>query len=453
MMVTLQVPSPIAIPLPKSRSPSPLPPHDDVPEDATETTPNRSRSDTICTMSSSASGPSSYLQTPPTPLGLRGFYRHPKDLDSDSHASQYTIRRDSYGFGKVLDSSINEPHDPSSLQSRLSEDLQFHIEDHAEEEVVDRLLRIDTPNLPLNPSLLRVANDNILMEQQPMSGSPTEGSESVTRTQTLRKAVRRKLERSKSSLRSITNQRSVSPAFSDGLSTDNETIGEHERPRKHRIRSFFASRSRANSTSSTRSTDLNRTASDEYGQAPRMPDSSLIEAEPTVAPHRPLASSPLGARPMNGDENIEILRIPSAGMQTTGFNLNDETYRPAHISRKGKGRVRGSLDQGHPQLLPALSSGSALPRQALSRPPISPTLSKPRSTSVPYLQTASTALLIPAVGVKEDLFGKMLPRELQLIVLKTLVETWVRTTSRGRWEGQDGGRRELIRLSRVRIPR
>ncbi|EKD05242.1 hypothetical protein A1Q2_00472 [Trichosporon asahii var. asahii CBS 8904] len=48
-----------------------------------------------------------------------------------------------------------------------------------------------------------------------------------------------------------------------------------------------------------------------------------------------------------------------------------------------------------------------------------------------------------------DLFGSMLPRELQLKVFAALLESWAASPGHGKWDGALGGRRELVRLSRV----
>lgn len=48
---------------------------------------------------------------------------------------------------------------------------------------------------------------------------------------------------------------------------------------------------------------------------------------------------------------------------------------------------------------------------------------------------------------KVDLFGTMLPRELKVAVFRTLLDMGV--GEHGRWTGQNGARRELVRLSRV----
>lgn len=51
--------------------------------------------------------------------------------------------------------------------------------------------------------------------------------------------------------------------------------------------------------------------------------------------------------------------------------------------------------------------------------------------------------------VKVDLFSTMLPRELKVAVFKALLNGWKASGAGARLEGENGGRRELIRLSRV----
>ncbi|KLT45977.1 RNI-like protein [Cutaneotrichosporon oleaginosum] len=48
-----------------------------------------------------------------------------------------------------------------------------------------------------------------------------------------------------------------------------------------------------------------------------------------------------------------------------------------------------------------------------------------------------------------DHFGTMLPRELKVAVFRTLLDDWASREGNGRWDGLNGGRRELIRISRV----
>ncbi|KAL1410925.1 hypothetical protein Q8F55_001868 [Vanrija albida] len=50
---------------------------------------------------------------------------------------------------------------------------------------------------------------------------------------------------------------------------------------------------------------------------------------------------------------------------------------------------------------------------------------------------------------KVDLFSTMLPRELKVAVFKALLAGWTASGTGGRLEGENGGRKELIRLSRV----
>lgn len=67
------------------------------------------------------------------------------------------------------------------------------------------------------------------------------------------------------------------------------------------------------------------------------------------------------------------------------------------------------------------------------------------------LPRSSSSVAVSAVPTKApvDYFGLMLPKELQVLILKTLLAIWKADRDEGRWSGEVGGRRELIKLSRV----
>lgn len=105
--------------------------------------------------------------------------------------------------------------------------------------------------------------------------------------------------------------------------------------------------------------------------------------------------------------------------------------------------------------------GSTMQRAAFSRRPHLRSMSLPQ----PPFNVVLTSAGLQPVGSDQvvwgtlsyrtpaarqiDYFGSRLPRELKIKVFRALVNTFAAKDGPGRWDGVNGGRKELIRLSRV----
>lgn len=106
------------------------------------------------------------------------------------------------------------------------------------------------------------------------------------------------------------------------------------------------------------------------------------------------------------------------------------------LDRKGKGRA---VHLPHPSLVQSQTSGFRNPVYDLSTPPLTQKQSSP-------LDTLCTE---EAEEVKHVSFEESLPKELKLLVMKKLMESFA-NESFGRFSGELLGRMELIKMSTVR---
>ena len=382
----------------------------------------RPRSDTICTTSSSATDPSFQLQTPQTPSILHVLGDN--DVFSTSpDASSGRPRKDSYGFR--LGNDALEAH-PTPLSHPVAGGLSglelaaYTPENEREETEVEGILDEHTERQPLreSPFLPTIPRHS--------------GTEFSRPRGSIASAVRRKLERPRSSFKSLKgSSRPDSPALSDGGSTDAE---RDERPRKHRLRTLLRSISHTGSTVSLRS--LISVDSHQVGAM----DPSSVPMAQNASEERPIPPV-LDDGVISRDYIHEPATFPSH--LGSAVQIDDDMISHAVVipSRpKGKERARSML-RHRPSLLPTLST---IPSHHTSRPPISPIISRPRAMSMPYVSVSKVETVVQA-----DLFGSMLPRELQVMIFRTLVQTWDTPRRDGRWENEEAGRRMLIGLSRV----
>ncbi|WVR09248.1 hypothetical protein IAU60_006313 [Kwoniella sp. DSM 27419] len=105
-----------------------------------------------------------------------------------------------------------------------------------------------------------------------------------------------------------------------------------------------------------------------------------------------------------------------------------------------------------------LDSGST---QTINVPPPSSIVHRPRTLSAPlpyshsstedngYTDLVAGVETSPSVEASPDYFNHLLPHELQVMVMQTLLDSYAVEAGHGRWTGEAGGRKELIRLSRV----
>ena len=445
MSITMTAPMDIPVPTPRSNTPvSLLAKRDyDQPEG-----PNRPRSDTICTTSSTSSAPSFELHTPQTPSILH-VLQDGLAFPSQSEMSGTRRRKGSFGFGTVSGSSGTFS---SSLGTPFEVEVdQLHVVSSNETAAEDRGDQED--EVEVDQSLQTTSS--VLLPPYPPSANQTLPPPLMQSRSSFTAAVRRKLERSKSSFRTIKQQsRPDSPAFSDGASTDGEQA--NERPRKHRLKRLLRSLSYTGSTISLHSVTSSIQAE---WQQERLDHHRESEIAPTV----PAGETRVSAAELNDDGVIsrDFGRVPWSSDPSTSVANPEPDETPSALrdhedqgvaglltvrrSAKGKERARRML-KTRPALLPAWSTGPPSAHHALSRPPTTPIISRPRAKSMPYFAASASA---SESSVGQDLFGRLLPREIQVMILKTLVETWTDSRKGERWDGDVGGRRELLRLSRV----
>ncbi|ORX38984.1 hypothetical protein BD324DRAFT_302513 [Kockovaella imperatae] len=408
---------PVAIPSAASRAHTPVGQQDLL---------TRPRSDTICTTSSSTSDPESSLQTPQTPSILHVLGDNERFADSSDPLVIH--RKTSYGFGQTAN-LIAETESSGSSSRPVIAEQQSDFLAHPDG------MRFEHAILP---DIYHQAVDPIT--------SPVRVEGFSTKTTGTIAAVRRKLQRSKSSLKALTlHSGSVTPVASETESTDGDATDE--RHKKHRLRRILRSLSFSGSSSSLRA--QHPTIESGVGEL------SPSQVQPTIsADHEAINRSipdidPLNAGPISRDYVTSPSQASEQGRPLGGAAYEDaSSHLEAHDQiptvgwperHKGKGRMSSTV-QYRPRMLSAMSAGSTMTPLPV-RQPISPILTRPRSMSMPHN--------VPAVHQpKIDLFGTRLPRELQLKVLKSLMSSYQGCVS-GRWEDEDLGRRELIRLSRV----
>ena len=369
----------------------------------------RPRSDTITTTSSASSD---VLQTPQTPtiLGV---------LDRFTGTPSVVLKRsDSYGFSRVLE-------EVRGGSSGLSAHRHFDAHRQSSESLVDPLVNSASPYQLAPPLLLPVSGTEDQSRETPLGARnlppyvspldveaipppraenpfmnpPHSAAEQTPRAETaphdpttqrprgpeavtdakggnsrIKAAVRRKLERSKSSFKALRSLDEV----------DEEDVGSKRRG--GRLRSLISqSMSRSYSSTSLRSSA-----------------SSRFDSRPTT----PLPTAPLlSAQADNYAQCVD-----------SGLRPADEDGLLVHKARL---RVK---HRSH-----SVWTTSA---------PAQPVLSRPRAQSMPLFRQ------------KKDLFGSMFPRELKVMIMSRLLQD--RPKGSGRWDGEIGGRRELVKLSRVR---
>lgn len=364
----------------------------------------RARSDTLTTTSSASSD---ILQTPQTPtiLGV---------LDRFTASPSVVLKRsDSYGFSRVLEElrdgtgalsdgrprtqslvdpletfttpfqlapplvlsnagSAHEMHEPSfEAQNSLPVDPLLHSTATSTSTTHTETQSMGIPHhmseqsgVPDRPLLETMARGSTGAD----AGPGAKGSHSK-----IKAAVRRKLERSKSSLKALRSLDEV----------DEEDVTMRRRP--GRLRSLISqSISRSHSSASLRSSV-----------------SSRYESRP---------STPLPTAPLTYSQADDYAQYVDSGLRPAdadGLLVHKARLRVKHRSH-------------------SVWTNTA---------PAEPVLSRPRAQSMPLFKQ------------KKDLFGNMLPRELKVMVLSKLLQN--RPAGNGRWAGEIGGRRELIKLSRV----
>jgi hypothetical protein len=219
-------------------------------------------------------------------------------------------------------------------------------------------------------------------------------------------AMRRKLERSKSSLQSLRRASRESEASVDS---------EGERRRKGRLRSLL-SLSRSESSTSIRSfasISTNRASSPAFTHAPSPSPGPNASTSVVVRDYAPTGDY-FGHSPLPLAQDVD------------------------QVIGKGKGRASGRLSKK------SSFAPTPIPPSPLQHASVTAlTPGRPRAASMP-------AHLSLPTKPKVDLFDSMLPRELRVMVMRILVKSHPDTGAR--WDGEAAGRRELIKLSRVSKP-
>ncbi|OCF60364.1 hypothetical protein L486_03047 [Kwoniella mangroviensis CBS 10435] len=419
----------------------------------------RERSETILTTSSSDSFP--HLQTPQTSsiLGVlnghqAGSYKPSAVVESATDALTISRhRQNSYGFGSALISSSPEtiPQDghinPSFVEEhqslftngtspQLGPSIQ--LSDHSPNNVqpISTLSPTSSTNVDLSEpdaSRLSISTDGTVEHSDATTAS---------RRSKLKAVVRRKLERSKSSLRSLRRSKEddgdstlSSPSSlldANGItpsSSINNTVAI--RPRKSRLKSLLTI-SRAPSSTSVRSTHVTSASHSPTFSKQAQPSHQLPHHighhEITVRDfaHPPSAVFPASARTrhfsIDGVAQLDQFTTPA---QAICKYVSNSTEVPTHQSN-----IANDSSYTHPVRI-----------------------TRPRATSMPLLDTTAADLMGDESGIgieeKTNYFDTVLPRELRLLVMKTLVEVYKAEGGIKRWSGETGGRRELIKLSRV----
>ena len=387
------------------------------PENIPSTPPmSRPRSDTILTTSSASSSSSPQLQTPQTPsiLGVLDSYnRH---------------RSDSYGFsdfGKTL-----FPNGEMERTTDTIRDGKGANEDNVQPRNMDREgARVTAPPLE-DPAALSTMSDMTLGPSSPEAMSSGEMADTPLEKgkQRASSKVRAKLQRSKSSLRDllrISNSTSATTDTADVPIIDDDN--NRRRPRLRSLLSMSRAPSRASSTTSIRTLE-----------APVGPQSSLTRLESASVPVTPgveLSDPTLGfATPAEPRSlTTTLARSPDVDEVADSVAIQD------HLEITRRRRMR-------PMPMSALSSSRVL-QYTTPAPPITRSVTDPVIVQGTFQTTSKWQ-----DQSKKDLFTTMLPRELKVMILKTMLEMGSEQEREARWDGEVGARKELIRLSRVRPP-
>lgn len=398
--------------------------------------PYRPRSDTILTTSSASTSASPQLQTPQTPsiLGV---------LDSYSRH-----RSDSYGFsdfGKTLfqDGSMEGLSDPEAVQDRERAEVEEVLSPR------DTVLRSAGTNSPppvseaAEPPTSNPADPSLdYFRSEVSSGTETVMATPAKGKQRAISGVRAKLQRSKSSFKDIlriNGSTSSIADITDGVATSDLTDvnSPKRRPRLRSLLSKSRVGSRASSTTSIRT--LGGPVSD--GPVRLTPSTTILEQFSTsgIPDPAPLTAVRDIMDPADPSPNAQGIspQSPSLddGAQPTGFHEHILITPP---------RVRRRM---RPSPVSALSSSRIL-QYTTPAPPIKRSATDPVIVEGSF-QTPATWQDMP----KKDLFTTMLPQELKVMIIKTVLDMGKNRERHTRWDGEVGARKELIRLSRVRRPK
>ena len=269
---------------------------------------------------------------------------------------------------------------------------------------------------------------NLPPVQRPSVSRPTTPADSGRARTSFKASMKRKLQRSKSSIRSLRRPKD------DSRTAENDDEGEIDaRSKKFRLRSLFS---------------ISRSGS----------SVSVISTASATSVAGPTASAPSQA----GRSTPSYVATP--GVMARDFA--SLSMQQAPLSRASSGQSPLVLDSTGAIVLRDLEEpvvhkpGSHLPLR--TRPPFASALSGPlfaqetshveagifprirtRAVSMPIMQISKD----PSIPPKVDLFSTMLPRELQLMIFKVFLG--LERRGQGQWTSDTGARRELFSLARV----
>lgn len=399
----LSTTAPVTIPLSRGPTPPPLEDSDLPPLDG-----HSPRSQW------SGSPESLSLATPQTSAILALVGPTPVALSSGKPSHRRPIAYGSYDAartpfaGSSVGSSTSCVPEVSHRRRRSSTPFTFELGDPATEEDA-------TENHTLDPTLPRLQSQPMLVQLgAPVSEmDPSPSGATVTTPQatpasgastpsSISAAVRRQIQRSKSSFRQLRGDDDV-----DGLGLPGAG-SEDQATTRQRLKSLITRRSRAQSLGSSSS--------------------------PSPSSMTPSLSS-----------SAQLSALASLD------NYDDVGVMPGQRG-KGKSIVQSARERFHRRR-------SSAPFTGLSTPSISPPFNVVLASAGLQSPTAplpsdelvwgTLSYRAPIVPIKIDHFSAMLPRELKVAVFRALLSDWVARGGTGRWDGVNGGRRELVRLSRV----
>ncbi|WVQ94791.1 hypothetical protein IAU59_001874 [Kwoniella sp. CBS 9459] len=472
-------------------------------------TDHRHRSDTLQTTSSTGSS-LPYPQTPQTPAITGVLHRHQSDAVGALSASPTESlnlgrrRKDSYGFGDGLRGAASPPLSPShSYAWTRFEPVSPAVDAHTPsspagpsqiptirspacvslQQATDTSNGIGAPPTTVQPvtsqsSTSSGQRDGTSQGQNPaneghppanitirsVTSSPvpsayndTDGSNppSDRSRSTLKAAVRRKLERSKTSFRVL--NRPAFPSSNDGDqyndaqatssrgTTLNDSTSSVRGKRSAKLRGLFAVSRNNSSTAIRRVANLNGDQSSASGGS--YTTSAHAELAPPAVTLHGVSPTPNGLHDFHVSENM-------AG------HSSQVPYHARHLSVDVHGSGGPSSlptrPLRHPSLIGMTPIQAPSDRIEHGLPAAPQRIHRPRAMSMPLPNTHELDLLtmLQADGEEvqqtpEDLFDSMLPRELKLLILKTLLKTHEEERGNSRLCGEIDGRKELIRLSRV----
>ncbi|WWC64246.1 uncharacterized protein I303_106855 [Kwoniella dejecticola CBS 10117] len=417
--------------------PTPIPTD---PQTPSPTRQARGRSDTILTTSSSDSYP--HLQTPPTASILGVLHNGTYKQIAEPLGSPTPNRTNSYGLGGPL--SLASSPDIVARISPSSPSIQPY--QHASPPIAQESSPVH--NLSLG---YRQSDNN--GQSSIVTADHSEGSTATnaTRRSNLKAAVRQKLERSRSSLRSLRGSKDDETDDGSGLSNPPSLINidglmpvgpsTASRPKKSRFKSLLTI-SRNSSSASIRS--------------------NIVDP--------PIASPSIGPSQHIGTNNFHTaIRETLSSAHHIGHHevtVRDFAHSP-HQPMPAAARIRHlsidattQLDEGilftrrsRNPVIPFVPVKNNDPSDLHGVTPRPIRISRPRAASMPLVDTTATALLTEEpeeiVDSEFNYFDALLPRELKVLIMKTLLNMHRAEHGTMRWSGETRGKRELIKLSRV----